>query len=272
MGNAFLYSNCGGNDYADLNFCVRAYASESDLPDIAQENTIGIITDVPVTSWSLAHYSARVSSINKNLLYFTHLNNQHSMFTNNGDGTITVSYQGEPLDSTKYYGLYRHDYINEFTFGYEWYLSLHPGTYTLSGCPQGGSDTSYGIEIYTVSNDHAFEFLGRDVGDGFIFNIEHETIIGCYLYVALGVTDINQTFKPQLERGDRVTEFVAGNAVGQVKIAYKPSGKFPLNVLKSNIMNVYPYKITQYTEDGWVNKHCKIYQNGKWLDFTAMNY
>lgn len=42
--------NCGGNS-VDFNFSVVRYDSESDIPEVAEENTIAIITEHEITSW-----------------------------------------------------------------------------------------------------------------------------------------------------------------------------------------------------------------------------
>ena len=41
----------GGEQSSELNFSVKAYASADELPSAEMENTIGVITDVEITSW-----------------------------------------------------------------------------------------------------------------------------------------------------------------------------------------------------------------------------
>jgi len=48
MGYGFKKGAGGGS--SNLNFQVKAYASESDLPATEKENTIAVFTDVPITS------------------------------------------------------------------------------------------------------------------------------------------------------------------------------------------------------------------------------
>lgn len=49
MGEAFISRRGGGG--ASLNFSVKAYASDSELPSVEKENTIAVITDAEITSW-----------------------------------------------------------------------------------------------------------------------------------------------------------------------------------------------------------------------------
>lgn len=49
MGACFLYGNGGGSD---LNFTVRAYATEAELlASTPKENTLGVVTNVPPIAW-----------------------------------------------------------------------------------------------------------------------------------------------------------------------------------------------------------------------------
>ena len=52
MGVAFLHGNGGGG--AKLNFEVKAYSSEDNIPSTEKENTFAIITDVEITSWTIS--------------------------------------------------------------------------------------------------------------------------------------------------------------------------------------------------------------------------
>lgn len=62
-------------------------------------------------------------------------------------------------------------------------------TYRLSGCPSGGSTSTYWLSTES----------GNDIGNGFYFTPTTTTTIGLVLHVANGVTVSNVVFKPTLE-------------------------------------------------------------------------
>ena len=76
--------------------------------------------------------------------------------------------------------------------------ALPPGTYHLSGCPQGGSEDTYCIKIGT---------LGVDTGEGVTFINDTATARIATIYVKKGTTLDNVTFKPQIELGEVATGF-----------------------------------------------------------------
>lgn len=89
------------------------------------------------------------------------------------------------------------------------------GTYRLSGCPKGGSDTTY--YQYVQNADSAFSMIAKDVGEGATFTLDTDTRLRVGLYVIAGY-DANITFKPMLvkvnEDGSYPTEyqrFASGN-------------------------------------------------------------
>lgn len=65
-------------------------------------------------------------------------------------------------------------------------------TYRLSGCPAGGSNTTYSLWL-TVSNTL------HDTGDGVFYTPTEETLAGVYIVVRKGVTVTNAVFNPSVE-------------------------------------------------------------------------
>ena len=83
-------------------------------------------------------------------------------------------------------------------------IILPPGDYFLSGCPSGGSTTTYSILLRGVGSS----LLVYDTGEGKLFNITEETQIHCTIYfAAIGVTADNLVFKPMLTVGKSATPF-----------------------------------------------------------------
>lgn len=72
-------------------------------------------------------------------------------------------------------------------------MRLYSGkTYRLSGCPAGGSNTTYSLWL-TVSNTL------HDTGDGVFYTPTEETLTGVYIVVRKGVTVTNAVFNPAVE-------------------------------------------------------------------------
>lgn len=106
-------------------------------------------------------------------------------FTDNGDGTITVN--GTSTATTYFY------IANGGTLGV--------GRYTISGCPSGGTSSTYRINLNRDSNVY-------DYGNGATLNV---TSAGSYyirIVISSGKTINNVTFAPSLVREDGMNEFV----------------------------------------------------------------
>lgn len=107
-------------------------------------------------------------------------------FTVNEDGTYTVD--GTASDTA-------HFYIVLIANG----IVLKNGlTYTLSGCPTGGSSSTYRL---AVGNNYI------DNGDGRTFTVSENITVNCQIIVYSGTTVSNLVFRPQLELGSTATSF-----------------------------------------------------------------
>lgn len=117
----------------------------------------------------------------KNLLpsgYPTSQTKNGVTFTCNSDGTILVN--GTATATTV---LYLSDYTDAF----------ENGTYILSGCPSGGADGKYGINIYTTGGMG----IGKtDNGSGVQFDGRTQLVFGIVFWS--GVTASNLVFKPMV--------------------------------------------------------------------------
>lgn len=116
------------------------------------------------------------------------------IYTDNGDGTVTAN--GTATDNSIQYLILSESLDKR--------LHLAPGTYTLSGCPSGGSQSTYRLCIKT---DDATPVYYYDIGDGITFTLTEDKLVQIYIYVGNGVSVDNLIFKPQLEVGDTATEF-----------------------------------------------------------------
>lgn len=128
-----------------------------------------------------------------NLLPYPHANTTRTAYgvtyTDNGDGTITAS--GTSTGAANFMCKQRTD--NNF--------KLPKGRYILSGCPEGGSSTTYEIQLGYSNDAGSYVDIGREHGKGLSFEIT-ETIEGKPLQVLLaiknGTTVENLTFEPMI--------------------------------------------------------------------------
>jgi len=128
-------------------------------------------------------YTINLTCRGKNLIYNLSANSYAGITpTKNDDGSVTLN-----GTATSIYAMAR---------GRVSYLP--PGTYHLSGCPQGGSEDTYCIKIGT---------LGVDTGEGATFTLDTAKSVIPIINVKKGTTLDNATFKPQIEIGEAATEF-----------------------------------------------------------------
>ena len=81
-------------------------------------------------------------------------------------------------------------------------LSLSGGTYTLSGCPSGGS-----LDIYYLGTN-IMGSMWQEIGNGLVFtptsDVSNKTI---NIVIKSGITVNNLLFKPKLEKGSKATPY-----------------------------------------------------------------
>lgn len=161
-------------DYADGKVAeLKTYVQENYTPTTLLKDTVG---------WT-----------GKNLIPYPYIEKTHTQsgitWTDNGDGTITAN-----GTATAY---------SELTIANRVTSPLHfpTGKYILSGCPSGGSASTYRI-IIGKTVDSAWSQLGVDSGNGCIVDIDKNDDIGLNIGAFTGTTMENLTFYPMLRRAD----------------------------------------------------------------------
>ena len=143
---------------------------------------------------TLAGAKAEVSVESKNLfdLKLIDVTSNGITYTQNSDGSITVN--GTATGKSYAY------IINYNT-------PIKPGIYTLSGCPSGGSTSTYRINLGLNSNG-VWKRNVYDVGDSVTFEVALPiNQISGYIEIMSGTTVENLTFYPQLEYGETATPY-----------------------------------------------------------------
>ena len=118
-------------------------------------------------------------------------------FTVNADGSVHVSGTATATVAYDYLGTNVHN------------VTLAAGTYTLSGCPSGGSGSKWKLDINDTNDTYT-----NDYGSGTTFNVAStRTIRRCRIVVYSGQT-VDFTFKPMLNAGSTAYPFVPYGNVG----------------------------------------------------------
>ena len=132
-----------------------------------------------------------------NLLIYPYFNTTKTTkgitYTDNGDGTINVS--GKPTESNNFICRSRLSSADSHQ------LILPAGTYTVSGCPEGGSLDTYYIQCGTSDDSGNWKSLGNDYGNGVTFTVVEDTAFQLLIIIDVDCPQINVTFKPMLEVG-----------------------------------------------------------------------
>lgn len=158
--------------------------------------------------------------------------------------------------------------------------TLPPGTYTVTGCPSGGSTTTYRMRVNKNNYSATDPIIGYEYGDGLTFTITEETfvIIGGLVYRSgLGDTIDGQiTFRPMIRLAsdaDATFEKYIGNTY-EVEIPTAAGtiygGTIDVSDDGSEILTVTKgyWKPTLSTDTGTMSQSANGNRCGYALDFT----
>lgn len=138
----------------------------------------------------------------KNLNAYPYYEGSHTdhnvVWTDNGDGTVVAN--GKATGANGDFNCHSHSATNEL-----YQLILPNGKYIVSGCPTGGSTSTYYIQIgcYDTAGEN-FVVLGRDLGNGveITLNGDYYSVNSVRLNITCRVynnyTANNLVFKPMI--------------------------------------------------------------------------
>lgn len=166
----------------------------------------------------------------KNLIPFPYYETTKTVngitFTDNGDGTIAVD--GTASSDAVFYFANKKDIIPS------------GNSFYLSGCPVGGSGSTYDIVFVTFDENNTTISVYNDVGNGKRVTVsENAKTVNIYIRIRSGQTISNLIFRPQLE-------------IGTTPTAYEPpiTGRdLTVGVCGKNLLK-YPYVNTTKTING----------------------
>lgn len=138
-------------------------------------------------------------------------------FTMNDDGSIVAN--GTATDDAYYYLTY-----------YDSDLIVPNALYKVSGCPSGGADNKYKINVYHRNLISLIEYYGKDYGDGLVFEVSGgygdywSTGLLLSICISKGNTVTDLVFKPSVEEILSVSkiQFKIGNKIYRNTGANKP--------------------------------------------------
>ena len=148
----------------------------------------------------ISGYSEVVTSrVGKNLLKNTASTMTHHgiTYTVNADGTITAN--GTATD--------RSYCVIDFDYDY-FYNHYKDGTYILSGCPSGGSMSTYALDLQAYGSGNLY-----DIGEGVTINTSQLTNqqYRFVIDIKVGTTMNNAVFKPMLRLANTSAEYESYN-------------------------------------------------------------
>lgn len=262
MGKGFKHGS-GSSPSDVLNFKIIGGQTQPTNP---KENTIWVKTDYSMHRWDISpDQPCRVGK--KNLIVYPYYETDHTedgiTYTVNSNRTITANGTATAQ--------------SDFRFSYDSAESgmfiLTPGTYTLSGCPSGGSNSTYALVLNRINDSGVWSNYLTDTGSGNTFTVNRDTVCNATFRVAKGATVSNLTVSPMLVKGGSASSFDMGNATGQVWIKTSGYGSVSMNALKKNGIFVYPSTAYEFTtNNGWKKRDVQIYQRGAWSPVNPLLY
>lgn len=119
-------------------------------------------------------------------------------WTDNGDGSFTANRTATNTNNSNFQ-------CHTRTKGEKENLVLKNGTYIFSGCPSGGSSTTYAMVISRSNpNGGGYQQLGMDTGNGITLTLDgdyysnDEVVIGITCIIGGSYNAQNLTFKPMI--------------------------------------------------------------------------
>ena len=192
-GKYKFYINAEKNTVLEsVNICAQlefgTTATDYELPIVGRELTLNVC--------------------GKNLIPYPFANSSKTAngitFTDNGDGTVTAN--GTATADSIFYFSNKNILVNS------------KNKYYLSGCPSGGSGSTYDV-VFASYDEKSIVDANNDTGSGKLITVsENAKTASLYIRIRSGQTIDNMIFRPQLEIGENVTEFESYHG-STVKIA-----------------------------------------------------
>lgn len=238
-------------------------------PTNPKENTIWANSSYTMGSWAISPTEPHRVSRSTNLIVYPYL---YDTRTNSGV-TMTVD------DTSGNKGVITLNGTNTSSASIILRLSnngvenremlLQPGTYHLCGNCESSSASTHRLCLAFSYDNWDNTNAVYDNGSGQTFKITNVAKARVGIQVQGGVTVTSVAYKPQLEKGSSATDYVMGNATGQIWVKTDAKSTVLMDAVKGkNDIVVHPRSVYEYTtNNGWVERSAEIYQYGAWTAF-----
>ena len=194
---------------------AKTHADSAHAPSNAQENILETVKvnnqeitpdENKAVNIDLTGYAEHDEIIGENLIPYPYAQPERTTngitFTFADDGSVIAN--GTATENADFSVCVRTN------FGTDAALMLKPGIYAITGCPEGGSDSTYRIQVQFGDKTELKYSLKADYGKGFVFEVTEEYAqyacqIQCHVQKGYTVTDL--VFKPMLVRGSVLKEY-----------------------------------------------------------------
>ena len=194
---------------------AKTHADSAHAPSNAQENVLETVKvnnqeitpdENKAVNIDLTGYAEHDEIVGENLIPYPYAQPERTTngitFTFADDGSVIAN--GTATENADFSVCVRTN------FGTDKALMLKPGIYAITGCPEGGSDSTYRIQVQFGDKTELKYNLKADYGKGFVFEVTEEYAkyacqIQCHVQKGYTVTDL--VFKPMLVLGSVLKEY-----------------------------------------------------------------
>lgn len=179
-------TQAGASGYQITEITESDNSSIITLEDADEAITVDSYCAIKLGAFNYYHVKITGADIKKNILPYPYTETTKTVsgitFTDNGDGTITAN--GTATANT------------HFSLCSD--LTLKAGTpYTMSGCPAGGSETTYFMSLDSLDEP----VTHTDTGAGVTVTLSADTSKSVGIFIALDTTVNNVVFRPKIVGG-----------------------------------------------------------------------
>lgn len=240
----------GGGGSSPLNFKIVAYATEEELAAAQpKENTIGVITTTPISSWT---FSAK-KPFNTDTYDKYIVKNANTVlgvisgrtYTKTNDGIAAFAF----IDNGSYVGP----------------MLVSPIQDNAGYITSGNHDSTQTAEDKVVYNGTTYYYpSGAWMGGATLDGLTPSFSANSNAEAALKLAEI---YENALAEKEEVSKYE-----GTVWFSTDVSSVGEFNALKKNSIQLCPTSAKQYINGDWIDKTAKSYQNGNWIGWTIYLY
>lgn len=237
-----------------LNCSVARYSSFAELPEVAEENTLGVITDVSIPYFGFGEKNPFVTYSNIDILagstwHSGYITDAGAISAAESSVQIYSDYAEVVFGETYRVNCELTDQKSQWVAVAEYSLDETTGNYTF-------------VQRVTLCKDVA------ERKQVFYYTPSSEKIVS--IIISLRTHNVLERIECFLQDKEITKESVEN---GSVWICTASSSPWGFNLLVGNMLQIYPVYVKQYINQKWIQKELYLYQQGwKTLDFILYSY